>query len=134
MNVIRFLIAVVVMLIVMFFYEWIAHGGLLIEVYNQTPQLWRTQEEMFIYLPVNLGILVALAAWFVFVFSQIFPEGGVGKGFLFGLYFGVFAGLEAAASYYYLPIGAALAASWFVLGLIELLLCGAVVGAIYRKN
>jgi hypothetical protein len=133
MNIIRFIIAAFVMLVTMFLYDWYVHGALLIEVYNQTEQLWRSPNEMVIYFPFNFGIMIAIAIWFVLVFAYFFPQGGCGSGILLGLFFGVFSGLQAASSYYYLPVGLALAASWFLAHLIKMLICGLLVGAIYRR-
>jgi hypothetical protein len=117
-----------------FVYETLVHGFLLSTLYSTTPTLWRPFSQMQAYMPFNIGIMIALSLWITFIFTRFFKEGGLSKGICFGFYLGILSGLQAAGAYYYLPISWKLAAAWFVFGMIESTLGGALIGGLYKHN
>lgn len=133
MNVKRFIGAALVAFVFMFFYDWIVHGVLLRGLYHQTPQVWRGFADMASKIPLGIFFQLILSVWLAFVFTQLFKAGGVGRGLIFGLFFGVFAGILAASWYLWVPVAAALAWIWFASALVQSLIIGAIIGAIYRK-
>ncbi len=133
MNVKRYIAAVIALFLFLFVFESFIHGVILIDIYNQTPNVWRVQAEMISYLPFNYSVMGLITLWLVFIFTRLFKEGGWKKGLEFGLYFGMLSAIQAAAAYYYLPISSCLAAMWFIFYLIEGLLGGLLIGAIYKK-
>ncbi len=133
MNIKRFLLATLAIFVFVSFYEFMVHGVLLKKIYEETPNVWRTMNDMKANMPLAMGLRFALCAWVTFVFTQIFPNGGISSGLLFGLYLGVFAGILAASSYVWLPISAELGWSWFTNAATEWLCAGLIVGFIYRR-
>ncbi len=133
MNVTRYLAATVALFAFIFLYEWLVHGVLLMGIYHETPQVWRDFAEMAAHMPLAMCFQLALAAWTAFVFTQIYPEGGLARGLPFGLYFGVFAGILTASWYLWLPVATKLGWSWLASGIGEGLGGGLILGSIYRK-
>ena len=133
MNVKRYILASIAVFIVMVIYAGLVHGVLLANLYQATANVWRGQADMMAFFPFNLVMKGLLTLWFVFILTRFSSAGGWQGGLTVGFYFGVFAGLHAAFSYYYLPIGVTLAGAWFLKSVVEWMLCGAVAGAIYRK-
>ena len=133
MNIKRYVLAVIILFLFIYAYESVVHGVLLMNIYNETPNLWRNYDEMMSYLPFHIVLMAILAIWITFIFTQFFKEGGVQNGFYFGLYLGILAGLHAAGAYFYLPISASLASIWFITYVIESTLGGMIIGLIYRS-
>lgn len=133
MNIKRFAAAAIVLFIFMFVYESLVHGKLLVQLYLETPNLWRGKDQMMAYMPFNLFIMAMLAIWISFFFTRIYKNGGWKNGLRFGLYLGVLSGIQAAGAYFYLPISATLALVWFLIYLIETTVGGLLIGAIYRE-
>ncbi len=133
MNIKRYLTTVIALFIFIFAYETLIHGLLLLSLYSQTPNIWRPFAQMQTYVPFNVGIMLFLALWITFIFTRFFPTGGLKNGIRFGFYIGMLSGIQAAGAYYYLPISSSLAVAWFIFGVIESVLGGALIGFIYRQ-
>jgi len=133
MNIKRFILATIALFVFVFAYESFVHGTLLMNLYIKTPTLWRSYHQMKTYIPFNLIIMGLLTIWITFIFTRLFSEGGWKNGLTFGVYLGVLSGIQAAGAYYYLPISAMLAGSWFVAYVIESIIGGLIIGIIYRK-
>jgi energy-converting hydrogenase Eha subunit A len=128
----RYLAASIALLIFIFVYESIVHGMLLINIYQETPTIWRSQSDMMSYMPFNIFVMVLLSLWLTFIFTRFFKQGGWRNGLRFGFYIGVLSGIQAAGAFYFLPISAALAGCWFIAYLIECIAGGFIIGTIYR--
>ena len=133
MNFKRYLGATIALFVFVFLYEWLVHGYLLMDTYKETPKLWRDFAEMQSNMPLMMGIQLFLSAWMAFIFTQIFKEGGFGKGLLFGLYFGVFAAILTGSWYLWLPVSTKMGWSWLASGFAEWLGGGIVLGSVYRR-
>lgn len=133
MNTKRYIYATIALFIFIFFYEWLAHGFLLTNLYHHTPHVWRKMPEMTSMMPLYLLINLAISAWLTFVFTRFFRDGGVENGLRFGLYFGVFSGLITAMWYLWLPVVGTLGFSWLINGIVEGLGGGVVLGLVYRR-
>jgi len=105
-------------------------------VYAQTASLWRPAEEIYKLLPYYW-----IAAFFVsFIFVYIYSKGYEGKpsrvmeGVRFGFWIGLFINLPMVTiTYATLPVPSRLPIDWFVTGMAEYIIVGAVVGLIYKK-
>lgn len=133
MNIKRFLLATLALFVFIFVYESFIHGFLLQDLYSETPNLWRSYDQMLNFIAFNIVIEVIIALWLTFIFTRFFPQGGVSNGFRFGFYIGVLSAIQAAAAYFYLPISLMLSGSWFAAYLIESILGGLILGAIYKR-
>ncbi len=133
MNIKRFVAAAVALFVFIFAYESFVHGFLLMGLYNETPTIWRSYNQMMAFMPFNIVMMALITIWISFIFTRLFKEGGWKNGIHFGVYFGVLSGIQAAGAYYYLPISGILAASWFIAYIIESIVGGLLIGLIYRK-
>jgi hypothetical protein len=133
MNKNRLVLACIAVFVFVFGYEWVFHGILLKDAYAKTANLWRPDPEMQGYFGWLLLGQFILAVTFCLIYavrsgSHYHLGTGVGYGFLIGL---MRAGL-GCITYAVQPVPGSLIGSWFVGGLIEVMLAGAILGAIYR--
>ncbi len=130
MNIKRFLLSSVVGFIFMAIYEMLVHNIALIGVYDLTPQLWRTPEEMNIALMMAGYALMTLLL--VCLFAKQMNVRTAKQGAAAGLAVGLPLALAGAMSYVWMPISITLAACWFVATLVKVLIIGVITGSLYR--
>jgi hypothetical protein len=133
MNWKRFFIAFIAAYVFIFVWGWLLNGVVLKDVYAETPNLWRSQSEMmslFHWIIIGQALIVFA---FVMIYASGFAGGG---GVIAGIRLGVL--LEIAAIgmrlgfYTVQPIPGKLILYGSVGGLIEMIIVGAMVGAIYK--
>ena len=128
----RFLIAFIAAYVFMFLWGWLLNGVLLKDVYAETPNLWRSQREMLSFFH---WILIGQAL-VIFAFVMIYASGFAGGGVIAGIRLGIL--LEIAAIglrmgvYAVQPFPGKLLIYASIGGLIEMVITGAIVGAIYK--
>jgi hypothetical protein len=128
----RFIIAFIAAYIFLFVWGWLLNGVLLKDIYAQTSNLWRTQTEMLSFFH---WILIGQAL-IVFAFVMIYVTGFAGGGVVAGIRLGIL--LEIAAIglrmgvYAVQPFPGKLLIYASIGGLIEMIITGAIVGAIYK--
>jgi hypothetical protein len=128
----RFILAFIAAYIFLFVWGWLVNGVLLKDIYAQTPNLWRTQTEMLSFFH---WILIGQAL-IVFAFVMLYVVGFAGGGVVAGIRLGIL--LEIAAIgmrmgvYAVQPFPGKLLVYASIGGLIEMIITGAVVGAIYK--
>ncbi|PYL07182.1 MAG: hypothetical protein DME33_11310 [Verrucomicrobia bacterium] len=128
----KFILAFIAAYIFLFVWGWLLNGVLLKDVYAETPNLWRPQSEMMsLFHWILLG-----QALIVFAFVMIYVSGFAGGGVIAGVRLGIL--LEIAAIgmrlgfYAVQPIPGKLILYGSMSGLIEMIIVGAIVGAIYK--
>ncbi len=128
----RFVLAFIAAYIFMFFWGWLLNGVLLKEIYAQTPNLWRSQSEMmslFHWIIIGQALLI-------FAFVAIYASGFAGGGVMAGIRLGVLLEIAAIgmrlAIYAVQPFPAKLIIYGSISGLIDMIIVGAIVGAIYK--
>ena len=115
-----------------FFWGWLFNGVFLKDVYAETPNLWRPRSEM---MSLFHWIIIG-QAFIVFAFVMLYASGFAGGGVIAGIQLGVL--LEIAAIgmrmgfYAMQPVPGKLIIYGSVGGLIEMIIVGAMVGAIYK--
>ena len=128
----RFIIAFIAAYIFLFAWGWLLNGVFLKDVYAETQNLWRTQSEM---MSLFHWIIIGQAL-IVFAFVMLYASGFAGGGVIAGIQLGVL--LEIAAigmrmGFYAMePVPGKLVFYGSVGGLIEMIIVGAMVGAIYK--
>lgn len=135
MNTKRWLLASVAAFIVIFALEFVINGILLSDLYKQTASVWRPEPEIMRMMWLMWLSYAIAAPVFAFVYTKGYEaaKGGVGQGVRYGLYMGLFlAASIGLGSYAVLPIPGILAVYWFIGGVFEYMVAGAVVGAIYK--
>jgi hypothetical protein len=130
----RFIIAFIAAYIFLFIWGWLFNGVVLKDVYAETPNLWRSQSEMMrLFHWIIIG-----QALIVFAFVMIYASGFAGGGVIAGIRLGIL--LEIAAIgmrmgfYAVQPIPGKLILYGSIGGLIEMIIVGAMVGAIYKPT
>jgi hypothetical protein len=109
----------------------LALGGL----YQQTAFLWRSHEQirwmgwlMWLSYAITAPILVL-----IYHYGYEPSKGALFQGVRFGILMGLFLSAPMALNCYaVMPIPAALACGWFIGGMAEMVLVGAVLGLLYR--
>jgi hypothetical protein len=128
----RFILAFIAAYVFLFFWGWLLNGVVLKDVYAETPSLWRSQSEM---MSLFHWIIIGQAL-VVFAFVMIYASGFAGGGVIAGIKLGVL--LEIAAIgmrlgfYAVQPIPGKLILYGSIGGLVEMIIVGALVGAIYK--
>jgi len=132
MNWKKFFIAFTAAYIFIFFWGWLLNGVVLKDVYAQTPSLWRSQTEMmslFHWIIIGQALIVFS---FVMIYAIGFAGGGVTAGIRLGILLEI-AGIGMRLGFYAVqPIPGKLILYGSLSGLIEMIIVGAMVGAIYK--
>jgi hypothetical protein len=115
-------------------YGFLVYGMLLAGEFGRYPDVYRPKDAspMFL-LCMFCGIFVAMLVAVAIYSKGIESSGGAAEGVRFGALLGVFVGvLFASISYGTLNIGRKLTGMMAVAGIVEWLLVGTVIGAVYR--
>ena len=128
----RFILAFIAAYIFIFFWGWLLNGVLLKDVYAQTANLWRPQSEMMgLFHWIIIGqALVVLA--FVMIYASGFAGGGVMAGIRLGILLEIAAIGMRMGVYAVQPFPGKLLIYASIGGLIEMVIAGAIIGAIYK--
>lgn len=115
--------------------EMFAHGVVLGGAYRATASVWRPIEAMNRLLP--LGMLSTLIASFVlyYIYHRGYEGRGgrLAEGLRFGLVMGLFTAVPMAAwSYATIPMTGTIAIGWFAIGMVDMLVAGAIIALIHR--
>jgi hypothetical protein len=133
MNVKRYILASFLVFVAYVALNFVIHGAILGRVYMEMPGVWR--QDMMSYM----WIVYVTALVFSFLFVLIFHKGYEGRGILEGVRYGLLIGLLLNVpgmfnqfAVYPLPFG--LIIQWFVYGTIQVVICGIVAAAVYRRG
>lgn len=130
----RFIFAFIAAYIFVFFWGWLLNGVLLKDVYAQTQNLWRPQSEtMSLFHWIILGQALLVLA-FVMIYASGFAGGGVIAGIRLGIMLEIAAIGMRLVMYAVQPFPGKLIVYGSVSGLIEMIVTGAIVGAIYKPR
>jgi hypothetical protein len=130
----RFVIAFIAAFIFIFLWGWLYNGVLLKDLYAQTQSLWRPQAEtMSLFHWIILG-QAGLALVFVIIYASGFAGGGVAAGIKLGIMLELLAISMRFMIYATQPLPAKLLVLWSVGGFVEMIVTGAIVGAIYKPK
>jgi len=115
-------------------YGFLVYGMLLAGEFGRYPDVYRPNDAPPVFLfCMFCGIFVAMLAAVAIYSKGIEGEGGAAQGMRFGVLLGVFVGvLFASISYGTLNIGRKLTVMMAVAGVVEWILVGTAIGAVYR--
>ena len=128
----RFIMAFIAAYIFIFFWGWLLNGVLLNDIYVQSANLWRPQEEMmslFHWIIIDQALVVFA---FVMIYASGFAGGGVIAGIRLGLLLEIAAIGMRLGFYAVHPIPGKLIFYGSIGGIIEMIIVGAMVGAICK--
>jgi len=132
-NISRYFIMVVVGFIFMFAFDFIVHRNLLMDYYEQSKNLWRSDEEMqanFIVMMIRNLLLIGIIGY---IFTRHFEDKGIMEGFRFGIPMGLLLAIMMGSSYIWMPVPFALALGWAMSGLGIGLGLGIIFSLIYKQ-
>lgn len=122
------------MFVFTFFWGWLLNGVLLKDIYAETPNLWRPQSEMMgLFHWIVIGQVLLVFA-FVMIYAIGFAGGGVAAGIKLGILLEIAAIGMRLAIYAVQPFPGKLIVYGSINGLIEMIIAGAIVGAIYKPK
>ncbi len=130
------LIASIAVFIVFFILDFVLHGILLKDIYQQTAAVWRPEAEMQSLMWLMWVGYVIFAPVFVIIYSKGYDPGkaGLGQGIKFGFLIGILiSSLSSLTWYAVLPIPAILCIYWFLGGMVQMIVAGAVVGLLHKS-
>jgi hypothetical protein len=133
MNMKRFIFATIAAFIFVGGFEFLVHGVLLSETYQQTQNLWRTKEGSEQYFHFMLMSQFGFAMATTFFFTRFCNGGCLLEGARFGIYLGLVIAAIDLGSYCYMPIPLTLTFSWMTASLFKAVGTGVVLGLVYRK-
>ena len=133
MHVQRFIFASIVVYIVVQVLDFIIQGLILADTYKTLANVWRPDMMSLVWIFYAAGLVFAV------LFVYIFIKGYEGKGILEGVRYGAIMGLfmnviGMFGQYVMYPIPFLLSLQWFIYGMIEFIIAGMVVAAIYRPE
>lgn len=131
MNMKRFLIAGICAFIFVFLYEFLTHGFLMMDLYQQTSEVWRPQEES------NMAIMMLSQLLFGFAVAFFYPIVGLDdenckKGIPFGIGLGLVMAAPQIATHCYLPIPITISLCWALIEFVKGLATVFIVSKIYN--
>jgi hypothetical protein len=130
----RLILAFIAAYVFIFFWGWLLNGLLLKDIYAETPNLWRSQSEMiglFYWIIVGQALIVFA---FVIIYATGFAAGGVMAGIRLGILLEIAAIGMRLGFYAVQPIPGKLIFYGSVGGLVEMIIVGGMVGAIYKPS
>ncbi|HZD54347.1 MAG TPA: hypothetical protein VE175_14960 [Woeseiaceae bacterium] len=130
-----FWLGFVVIYVVMQILGYLTHNVLLAKHYALLVDVFRPRAEM----REMIWMLYVSSAIYLYLFCQLFAVASRGKGVTEGVRFGLLLGLFLSVpasinSYVVYPITPAIAAIWFMTGVISFMIAGAIFAAIYRPS
>ncbi len=133
MNIKRYVIAGIAVFATFQICDMVIHGRLLMKDYEALASMWRPDMMSLMWI---MWITCAVLS---FLFTYVFIKGYESRGMLEGVRYGLIVGLMmngvgAFNQYVLFPVPFVFAVKWFVFGMIEFILAGAVVAAIYRPK
>ncbi len=134
MDLKRLILTALTLFVVVFVFEWVFHGGLMASVYEQTAELWRSEQEMtdrFVWMIVGQLMLASAVA---LLFAWGCKAGGVREGLTLGAILALLRMAGNTVMYVVAPYPVRLIAWWDAGATIEMLLLGLVAGLIYAPR
>jgi hypothetical protein len=128
----RFILAFLAAYIFLFVWGWLVNGVLLKDIYTESARLWRSENEMrslFHWIIIGQALVVFS---FVMIYASGFAGGGVIAGIRLGLLLEIAAIGMRLGFYAVQPIPGKLIFFGSIGGVIEMIIVGAMVGAIYK--
>lgn len=137
MNMKRWVLAGLAAFVVVSVLDFLAHGKLLMGLYERTASVWRPHAESH----QKMWLMMLGQLFFGLLFAKIYAHGyeegkpGLGQGLRYGLLIGVLLSISYVAVWYVvLPIPFSLAVGWVVSTMVNCLAAGAVVGLISQPR
>ena len=134
MNAKKFILASIAITIFVMAFDFLFHGMIMGETYQQTANLWRSQESMQGHMLWMILGQIIMSIGFVALFTKGFKRGGLIEGVIFGLLVAtLFIGANLIM-YSVAPYSMSMVMSWIIGKVVQLVLAGIIVALIYRNK
>ena len=111
----------------------VIHGGILAKTYEATASLWRMDMGSTLWIMYLSDLARSLL--FTYIFIKGLENKGPAEGLRFGLWMGLLISIGMGfGTYSTMPIPFTLAVWWFVLGTIQMMLCGLAAALVYKPK
>ena len=128
----KIIISSVVIFILWSIIDFLIHGLYLKEAYIETAHLWRSEEEIKMIL--NSVVVLIAASIFTSIYALLVDRKTMSSALIYGLLFGLSAGITMGYGFYaFSPIPYSMAATWFVINLVEGLVAGVILSMLLTE-
>ena len=133
MNTKRFVIGSIVVFVCFQVLDFIFYGIILKGSLEAVPYLWRPDMAQKMWIMYLTGLAVSFL--FVYIFIKGYENKGLMEGLKYGIIVGLFMSIPACLSSYALyPMPFSLAAKWFIVMMIEVVIGGLITAAVYKPK
>lgn len=133
MSVKRFIMASVAVFLAFEVMDAIIHTGILGATYQNLSHLWRPDMMAKMWI-MHIGSFI-LSFLFTYIFIRGYENKGLMEGARYGIIIGLFSNIPFGFySYVMYPLPISLCLSWFTYGMVEFIICGIIVAAVYKPN
>jgi len=133
MNWKKFFIAFIAAFVWIFVFGWVYHGMLMHNTYAAMSGMMRAQAD--VQFPILVLGQIVMAFFFTLIFVRGFGSGGgVTGGFRYGILLALFLCGLNLIDYAVEPLTTTVLFAWWIGGIIELAIAGAIVGALYKPG
>jgi len=130
MNIKRYLLSVLGVFITYEVLSYVINSLLLSDCYKELAPVWRKDMMQLMWLMYLVDLFFSF--FFVLIYTRWSKKFNVGSGLLFGLLTGLMMNTTSMISQWIVyPLTSHLMVLWVILGLIQFLICGMVMGKIY---
>ena len=134
MNIPRLLLTILAGFVLVFASDFLIHAIWLAPAYKATAELWRPEAEMQQRFAWMLTGQLLAAVAFAVIWAMGFAGRSLGTGATFGLFMGFAQQVWAIALFVVSPLPGDIAAKWFLSGVLQAMLLGILVAAIYKPR
>jgi hypothetical protein len=113
--------------------EMLVNYVILSSAYQSSAQVWRPDmmsKSWIIHVVIFIG-----AFFFAFIFSKGYENKGIMEGVRYGIYIGIWLSVgKAYGTYFMIAIPYSLALQWFIYGVLEYVIAGAVLALVFKPK
>lgn len=132
MNAKKYLYASGAAFIFIFMFDWLFHGIILKDMYQQTASLWRPHDQMMVFFPFITLSQILFSFLFGFIFIKGLENKGITEGLRYGLLIALLSSTHLIEMYASQPIPASIIIAWILGVVVKYSWAGMVIAAIYK--
>lgn len=132
MNIKRFLLSVLAVFVTFEVLNFLIHSVILADAYEETASVWR-QEMMDVMWLMYIADLI-FVVFATLIYTRWMKTPGIKSGMTYGLFIGLMMNTSGMINQFVIyPISSWLLWMWIIFGIIQFVLCGMVLGLIYKN-
>ena len=134
MNWKKFFIAFIAAFVFIFIFGFLWYGKFMDPIHKEVPVLWRTEADFGSHFSWLILGQVVVAFFFTLLYARFVPAGGVGLGVVLGILVALLYIGSDFIGFAIHPLTTKILGGWIIGSLIEFVIAGAIIGAIYKPN